>query len=127
MSGRGGGFGRVRMQAGAGPGRGRGRGGPFGGGRFEDAYIPPERRGRTVRRILAFFSPYRLRISIVVAAILVTSLIGLVNPFLLKFLTDEVLVGHDFRNLNLYAGLMIALPIVNGLIGVGQSYMNNLI
>ncbi|HTG40348.1 MAG TPA: ABC transporter ATP-binding protein, partial [Methylomirabilota bacterium] len=31
----------------------------------------------------------------------------------------------DFGRLNLYVGLMIALPILTGLIGIGQSYLNN--
>jgi ATP-binding cassette subfamily B protein len=129
MSGRGGGFGRVRMQAGA-PGAGRGRGGfgggPFGGGPAASP-IPKERRGKTIRRIVAFFRPYRPQVAIVLVAILATSLIGLVNPYLLKLLIDEVIVGRHYERLNLYVGLMIALPIGSGLIGVGQSYLNNII
>jgi ATP-binding cassette subfamily B protein len=89
--------------------------------------VPPERRGRTIRRITGFFGPYRGQIIIVLVAILVTSLIGLVNPYLLKLLIDDVIVGHQFDRLNFYVGLMIVLPIVSGLIGVGQSYLNNLI
>src|SRR2546422_9455589 len=89
--------------------------------------IPPERRGRTIRRIAAFFRPYVGAVAIVLGAILLTSLIGLVNPILLKLLIDDVIVGRDFGRLNLYVGLMILLPIVSGLIGVGQSYLNNVI
>ena len=134
MSGRGGGFGRLGAQSGAaGAGRGRGGGGwggfgggPFGGGPPAPP-IPKERRGRTVRRIVAFFKPYRPQVAIVLVAILSTSLIGLINPYLLKLLIDEVIVGHQYQQLNLYVGLMIVLPIVSGLIGVGQSYLNNII
>src|SRR5256886_1020375 len=108
---------------------------PRGGGRmmrygpgFDDAPpIPRERRGRTLRRIVAFFRPYRLQVVVVLAAILATSLIGLVNPYLLKLLIDDVIVGQHYELLNLYVGLMIVLPIISGLIGVGQSYMNNAI
>ncbi len=89
--------------------------------------VPPERRARTARRILAFFQPYRGKVLVVLVAIVATSLIGLLNPYLLKVLTDEVIIGHDFTNLNLYVGLMILAPIVSGLIGVGQSYLNNVI
>jgi ATP-binding cassette subfamily B protein len=130
---RGGGFGRVGSQAGA-PSAGRARGGgfvgfgggPFGGG-FDGPPIPKERRGKTLRRIVAFFRPYRPQVAIVLVAILATSLIGLVNPYLLKLLIDEVIVGRHYERLNLYVGLMIALPIFSGLIGVGQSYLNNII
>ena len=89
--------------------------------------VPPERRGRTIRRIAAFFAPYRLPVAASVAAILVTSGLGLVNPILLKLLIDDAIPARDFGKLNLYVGLMIAVPIVAGLIGVGQSYLNNVI
>ena len=89
--------------------------------------VPPERRARTARRILAFFRPYRAMVLVVLVAIIATSLIGLLNPYLLKLLTDEVIIGQQYDKLNLYVGLMIAAPIVSGLIGVGQSYLNNLI
>jgi ATP-binding cassette subfamily B protein len=89
--------------------------------------VPPERRGYTVRRILAFFRPYRLQVGVVVVAILLTSMLGLINPILLKLLIDDALPSQNFSKLNLYVGLMILVPIVSGLIGVGQSYLNNLI
>jgi ATP-binding cassette subfamily B protein len=130
MSGRGG-FGRVGAQAGAGTGRARtgGGGGPWGGFMSGDPGppIPKERRGRTIRRIVAFFKPYRLQVAVVLVAILATSLVGLVNPILLKLLIDIALPERDFLLLNLFVGLMIVLPIVSGLIGLGQSYLNNVI
>jgi ATP-binding cassette subfamily B protein len=89
--------------------------------------VPKERRGATVRRIAKFFRPYRFQVGVVVVAILVTSLLGLVNPILLKLLIDDALPSRDFGRLNLYVGLMIALPIITGLLGVGQSYLNNVI
>lgn len=92
-----------------------------------DRPLPPERRRQTARRILAFFRPYRLPIAVSIVAILVTSGLGLVNPFLLKLLIDDAIPSLDFRKLNLYVGLMIVVPIVSGLIGVGQSYLNNVI
>jgi ATP-binding cassette subfamily B protein len=51
----------------------------------------------------------------------------LINPILLKLLIDDAIPKLDFGLLNLYVGLMIVLPIVNGLIGVGQAYLNNVI
>jgi ATP-binding cassette subfamily B protein len=93
----------------------------------EPTPVPPERRGATLRRIVAFFRPYRLAVAAVLGSILLTSLLGLVNPFLLKLLIDEALPQRDFGLLNLFVGLMILVPIVSGLIGVGQSYLNNVI
>ena len=91
------------------------------------ARVPADRRARTARRIAAFFRPYRGQVVVVLVAIIATSLIGLVNPYLLKLLIDDVIVGGRYELLNLYVGLMIVLPIVTGLLGLGQSYLNNLI
>ena len=118
--------------AGGGRGGGGGRmmsgGGMWGGGAGREfTPVPKERRGQTIRRILAFFRPYRLQVAVVLVAIIATSLIGLVNPILLKLLIDEAIPEQDFFKLNLYVGLMIILPIFTGLIGVGQAYLNNLI
>ena len=104
-----------------------GGGGMWGGPGQEFTPVPKERRGRTIRRIVAFFRPYRLQVAVVLVAIVATSLIGLANPILLKLLIDEAIPEQDFFKLNLYVALMIILPIFTGLIGVGQAYLNNLI
>jgi ATP-binding cassette subfamily B protein len=109
-----------------------GGGGRFGhmGGHFgpEDGPpVPRERRGETIRKIAAFFRPYRGQVAFVLVTIVVTSLLGLINPYLLKLLIDEALPQRDFGLLNLFVGLMIIVPVVAGLIGIGQSYLNNVI
>jgi len=114
MTGRGGGGARRLARA------------PLGGAEVPPS-LPPERRRRTIVRIAAFFRPYRLQVAIVMGAILVTSLLGLVNPIMLKLLTDQVIIGRDYTHLLLFVGLMIVTPIVSGLIGVGQTYLNNVI
>src|SRR4249919_764358 len=105
-------------------GGGRG-GGPFGSSARDFTPVPKERRARTLRRILVFFEPYRIQVVVVLSAILATSIIGLINPLLLGLLLDQVIIGGDYAKLILYVGLMIVLPIITGLIGVGQSYLNN--
>ncbi len=123
----GGSGGRTGGGGGGGGGHGRGGGGPFALPPTDFTPVPKERRGRTARRIVGFFGPYKLRVVIVLLAILATSLIGLVNPLLLGLLLDQVIIGKDYSKLNLFVGLMIVLPIISGLIGVGQSYLNNVI
>jgi ATP-binding cassette subfamily B protein len=109
-------------------GRGGGMGRGFGGGELDEAdKVPPERRWPTVRRIAGFFRPYRPAVVIVLFSILLISLIGIVNPILLKLLIDDAIPNEDFGELVLYCGLMIVLPIISGLIGIGQTYLNNLI
>src|SRR5258705_8653329 len=119
MSGRGGAFRRASGQPTG------GRGGRFGSADFEP--VPRERRGRTLRRMAAFFRPYKAKVAVVLAAILLTSFIGLINPILLKLLIDIAIPERNWGLLNLFVGLMIVLPIFSGLIGVGQSYLNNVI
>ncbi|MGH2407674.1 MAG: ABC transporter ATP-binding protein [Candidatus Limnocylindrales bacterium] len=101
-----------------------------GGGAFRVPYadappLPRERRGATVRRIAAFFRPYRAQVTVVLVAIIITSTLGLINPILLKLLIDVALPQRDWLLLNLFVGLMIFVPIVSGLISVGQAYLNN--
>ena len=144
MSGRGGGFGRLGAATGGAAGKtaggaggsggrprtgGGGMGGPWGGfgGSADFEKVPKERRGRTMRRIVGFFKPYKLQVAVVLFAILLTSFIGLINPILLKLLIDVAIPQQDWFLLNLFVGLMIVLPIISGVIGVGQSYLNNVI
>ena len=104
------------------------RGGFHGGGSGpEYVPVPRERRAHTIRRIVAFFRPYRVQVGVVTIAILLTSGLGIINPILLKLLIDDAIPNLDFGRLNLYVGLMIAMPIISGLIGLGQSYLNNVI
>src|SRR6478672_9310689 len=121
--------GQTRTATGGAVGRGGGGGGGRGGAGSAADFtpVPRERRAKTLRQIAAFFSPYKFQVVVVLAAILSTSLIGLINPLLLGLLIDQVIVGKNYQNLNLYVGLMIVLPIITGLIGVGQSYLNNVI
>jgi len=107
--------------------RGGMRGGPFAVEDEPAARVPKERRGATIRRIAAFFRPYRWQVLVVLAAIFVTSLLGLINPLLLKALIDSAIPSGDWQQLNLFVALMIIVPIVSGLIGVGQSYLNNVV
>jgi ATP-binding cassette subfamily B protein len=87
--------------------------------------VPRERRYLTARKIVVFFVPYRFEVLVVLGAILLTSGLGVINPILLKLLID-VAIGHrDWGLLNLFVLLMIVIPIVSSLIGIGQSYLNN--
>jgi ATP-binding cassette subfamily B protein len=108
----------------------RGGGGGF-GRMMRAAPIPEaERRpitGSTVRRVLRFFRPYAPRVALTIVAIIVVAVIGLANPFLLKLIIDDAIAHGNLDRLYLYVGLMITLPIVTGLIGVGQTYLNTLI
>ena len=82
---------------------------------------------KTVRRVAASFTPYKAQVVTVLIAILITGTLGLVNPYLLKLIIDDAFAQRSLSKLTFYVALMIATPIVTGLIGVGQTYLNNLI
>jgi ATP-binding cassette subfamily B protein len=90
-----------------------------------DERAVPVQRVRTARKIAAFFVPYKSQVLVVLVAILITSWLGVINPILIKLLLDVAIPNRDFVLLNVFVGLMIVVPIVSSLIGIGQTYLNN--
>jgi ATP-binding cassette subfamily B protein len=91
----------------------------------------------TIRRVVSTFRPYRGKVAIVGLAIVVTSGLGVVNPLLIKAIFDNALFGSqgtcggvpcpNMDKLYFYASLMVAIPIVTGVIGIGQTYLANIV
>ncbi len=82
---------------------------------------------RTLRRVAQAFRPYKLQIVLVLIAILLTTVLGLVNPFMIQFIFDDAIGKGNAKLLIILVSIMIIMPIVTGLIGVGQTYLNNII
>lgn len=80
-----------------------------------------------VRRILLYFRPYWKLSLIVLLCILLGALLGLVQPLLIKQILDVALPTGDKSLLHLLVLGMVVTPIVAGLVGVGQQYVNTLI
>lgn len=106
------------------------RGMPAGAGRYarmtRTPMEKPERKAdaRTIRRVALSFRPYLREIGVVFFAIVVVSILGLVNPYMLKY---SILIGfgqENFRALAIFCGVMLVTPAISGLIGVGQTYLN---
>ena len=96
-------------------------------GRMMATQPPGEKRpirAATVRRVVTFFRPYRWQVALTVFAIALVAVIGLVNPLLLKLIIDDAIPNRNLSQLYLYVGLMIVLPIITGLIGIGQTWLN---
>jgi len=99
----------------------------MGGGRpLPDGADRPIDR-RTMRRVVGFFRPYWRRVVLTLLAIVLVAVLGLVNPYLLKLIIDEAIPRRDLGLLYLFVGLMVAIPIVTGLIGIWQTYLNTVI
>ncbi len=104
----------------------RGRGGHWGGSE-PDLTARPGSGRRTVRQIAGFFAPYRTRLVVIAGLIVVTVSVGVVNPILLKLVIDNLLGPQDIGLLYLQVALMVVLPIISSGIGVGQSYLSNVV
>jgi ATP-binding cassette, subfamily B, bacterial len=114
-----------------------GRHGRFYGVPSVDDDPRPIRRA-TVRRVVATFKPYRAQVALVGLAIVASSGLGVVNPLMIKKVFDDALFGTGSGTcsgqpcpntdaLIVFAGIMILVPIVTGVIGVGQTYLSNLV
>jgi ATP-binding cassette subfamily B protein len=81
----------------------------------------------TVKRVVQAFKPYKFRVLLVLIAIILTTLLGLVNPLLIQRVFDDAILKRDLHLLYIYVAIMFVTPIVSGFIGVGQTYLNNVI
>ena len=75
-------------------------------------------------RVWAFAQPYRLRIAGLLVTILLVSGLTLVSPLLYRDLIDNAIPNADVQRLNWLALGMIAIPVLNGIIGVWQRQLN---
>ncbi len=82
---------------------------------------------RTLRRVAKAFSPYKFQVVLVLIAIILTTVLGLVNPLLIRYVFDDAIGKGNLKLLIILVIIMIVTPIVTGVIGVGQSYLNNVI
>jgi ATP-binding cassette, subfamily B, bacterial len=82
---------------------------------------------RTLRRVAAAFKPYIPQVILVLIAILFTTVLGLVNPLLIQRIFDDAIGKRNTTLLIVYVIIMIIAPIVSGFIGVGQTYLNNVV
>ena len=79
----------------------------------------------TIRRVVPLFRPYRAQVAAVVGLILVTSTIGIINPLLIETVFNKALFvpgGPNLRLLVILVTVMAVVPIVNGAIGILQTY-----
>lgn len=74
-------------------------------------------------RVASYARPYALKIALTLGAILTASLLGLIPPLLYRDLIDHAIPQKDFARLNLLALGMIGIPLLDGLIGVGQRWL----
>ena len=112
------------------------------GRRWEAASLdPPVRpadpavRRANLHRIIRLFRPYKARLGLVSALIVLSAGLGVVTPFLLREVLDTAIqvntvTGNATVDMKLLSALvagMVAIPIVTGIIGVWQTLLSNLV
>src|SRR3954468_17867470 len=81
-------------------------------------------------RVGRLFRPYGARLALIAGAIVIASLLGIVPPFLTARVFDDALFlpgGPDLHLLSILVGLMILIPLVSAIIGVGQTYLTTVL
>src|SRR5215471_9053576 len=113
----------------AGQAVGRLAGAMTGPGPLSPASANPALPGRadrdTARRVIPLFRPYRVQVAAVVGLIVVTSTIGIINPLLIRAVFNQALFvrgGPNIQLLVILVAIMAVVPIVNGAIGIVQTY-----
>jgi len=106
------------------------RGGQWASAGSPAAPGPVPRDPRLLRRVAALFRPYRGRLMLIAIAIVVASGLGVITPFLTQAVFDNALFvpgGPDLHLLVVLVALMIVIPLVSALIGVGQTYLTTVL
>jgi ATP-binding cassette subfamily B protein len=87
---------------------------------------------RLARRVWTLFTPYRATLVLIVVAVLASSGLGIIPPFLTKAAFDQALFpvdggGVDLELLAWLVAALVAVPVVAALVGVYQTYQTTLL
>ena len=90
--------------------------------RYDEEQDRPQVDSALLKRVVAYGRPYRADLVVVLVTILIISLLTLVPPLLMRELIDRALPDKNLRLLT-YLGLgMVAVPIVNTVVGTLQRW-----
>ncbi len=100
----------------------------YGGWRRFLSYDESENRAlidrALLRRVWAYGRPYTKSLVLMLVAIVVTSVVELIPPLLYRDLFDNVLPDQDYDRLTVLGLLMLAVPLFNSLVGVGERMLS---
>ena len=90
-----------------------------------DTHRPDPDAPRPVGRVARLFKPYGRQLLALLGLILVSAGLGIVSPFLLRAVLDTAIPEKDTQLLTLLVAGMVAIPIVTGTLGIGQTWLSN--
>jgi ATP-binding cassette subfamily B protein len=95
--------------------------------RYDEEQDRPKVSTNLLRRVATYARPYWRYVVLILFTMLVISLLSLIPPLLIRDLLDQAIPQGDMGRLNLLALGMVAVPLINGLLGVAQRYASALV
>jgi ATP-binding cassette, subfamily B, bacterial len=92
--------------------------------------VPEADSPKLGRRIVRLFRPHRGTLALIAAMILMSSVLSVVGALLVRRVFDDALFvrgGPDLAALYPLVAALIAIPIVNGVLNVGQAYLTEVV
>jgi ATP-binding cassette, subfamily B, bacterial len=102
-------------------------GGRYRGARSVTAVEKAQAREVSLRRIGQLFWPYRWQLAIVTGIIVISSVVGIASPFLLRAVINDALPEKNVRLLAWLVGGMIAVAAVSSALGVIQTWISTMV
>jgi ATP-binding cassette subfamily B protein len=87
---------------------------------FDEKSDKPEVTRSLIKRVWVFARPYRWQVLVLLTTIIIISGLSVIPPLLIRAIIDDALPNDDAALLNLLAIGLIAIPLINGLVGVVQ-------
>jgi ATP-binding cassette subfamily B multidrug efflux pump len=78
------------------------------------------------RRWSGFYRPYLRWLYLSMGLLVVTTVLGLVYPYLLKLIVNRVIIGHNYAELPWLVAAILAAALVKGVFNFGQQYTGQL-
>lgn len=78
-----------------------------------------------LKRVAQYAKPYRVKLSMMLLMILVSTALSLVVPLALRELIDHAIPERDVAKLNLLAFILFFIPILNSSVLIFQRWMNS--
>lgn len=98
------------------------RGGAFRGP--SEKLTPASVKDVSLKRVWRMFKDYKRSLLFIIFLALLGAVIGLLPPLVMKEIIDTAIVQSDMRLLAWLAFLMVFLPVLSGVLGVWQNYLN---
>lgn len=74
-------------------------------------------------RLLSYCRPYKMRLAAALACMALSAIFGIIPPWLIKNVVDDVLINKEYATLNILAFGIVLLYILKAVFGYGHMYL----